>query len=343
MALPLHLLRWPDEPRERLALEGGRLTCGGRVAASWKPDERRLAWRISLPDELARRVEGERRKFDRVARELRSSLRREPDGPWHRSPWLLPREIEPLLESHPELAEVAGRTVLDLGGTSPIAWRFVRSGASLHQVDVSPETQRVALARLELQEADTGAVWLHTAPAERLPFRDGVFDLVFSRHSVHHLARPEAFDEIRRVLRPDGYLVAFEPWMRLPMRLLMRLSRRLRGVDRGTDDPLGPRDRVELARRFGLVDLRPTGIATPLAGRVARRATWLSPWVLRLTRLEARIGTLPGPGRHLATRAVLVARGEAAEPPAAVGRGPATRGGAGRPRPGPPPPPRPGS
>src|SRR4051794_21520287 len=50
--------------------------------------------------------------------------------------------------------------------------------------------------------------------AGRLPFRDGSFGLVASNDSLEPFAAPaRALGEIRRVLRPDGQLVAWVPFL----------------------------------------------------------------------------------------------------------------------------------
>jgi SAM-dependent methyltransferase len=53
-----------------------------------------------------------------------------------------------------------------------------------------------------------GGVAYVAGDAHALPFRDSVFDLVFSTDVIHHLARPAAhFLEAARVLRRGGHLV----------------------------------------------------------------------------------------------------------------------------------------
>lgn len=94
---------------------------------------------------------------------------------------------------------------LDLGcGPGQIARKVAaRTPARIVAVDVSfnmlrsaaGTTQRGALPPLLLVQADASA----------LPFRGGVFDLVFSNSVLHHLARPLPFlEEAARVLREGG-------------------------------------------------------------------------------------------------------------------------------------------
>ncbi len=58
----------------------------------------------------------------------------------------------------------------------------------------------LALARAKVPEG----VGLKLGRAEELPFKDGWFERAVSTLAVHHLDRPRAFPEIRRVLAPGG-------------------------------------------------------------------------------------------------------------------------------------------
>src|SRR5262249_24255814 len=51
-----------------------------------------------------------------------------------------------------------------------------------------------------------------TGDLSQLPFRDGVFSLVFTRSVFEHLTEPErVLDEFHRVLRPNGKCVILTP------------------------------------------------------------------------------------------------------------------------------------
>jgi len=280
--------------------------------AHWIASSRRLRWKLSLPTDLSDRVSRERERFDGVAAWRREELQLEAPGRWNHSPWLVPAEVESLLSAHPDLIDVTGLTVLDIGGTAPVSWRFLAHGArALHHIDVSPDSQAVALERCQLHRVADERLVFHTAPAERLPFRDRCFDLVFSRNSVHHLSRPGAYDEIARVLRPGGRMLIFEPWLNRAMRRLVFGRRRALGIDRGTDDPLGRRDIHQLQERFEHVYIGRFGAGATAAVWALARFQTLHP-ALRLTRrVEEVIGGLAPVSRILATHGWILAVGPA--------------------------------
>lgn len=66
------------------------------------------------------------------------------------------------------------------------------------------------------------------ADAEQLPFEAASFDVVHSKDSLHHMARPDrALAEYRRVLRPSGFVLIVEanrynPSLFLQMTLVRR-------------------------------------------------------------------------------------------------------------------------
>lgn len=125
---------------------------------------------------------------------------------------------DPLTDEVVSLAELRGRRVLDVGcGTGTVVCRLARE-YGCEVVGVDPSLPMIDVARREAGECGEFCV----ARAEALPYEDGEFDAALMRLVVHHLDRPKAFAELRRVLRPHGRLaitttdpVAFETiWMR---------------------------------------------------------------------------------------------------------------------------------
>ncbi|MGH9487576.1 MAG: class I SAM-dependent methyltransferase [Terriglobales bacterium] len=99
-----------------------------------------------------------------------------------------------------ELRLGTGRRVLDLGsGTGKFLPRLEASGA--HVVAVEP----VAAMCAELAAGHPGVNLVRSA-ATHIPLRDGCADAVTCAQSFHWFASAEALEEIRRVLRPGGWL-----------------------------------------------------------------------------------------------------------------------------------------
>ena len=93
--------------------------------------------------------------------------------------------------------------MLDVGcGTGTLAaWLTARAEAQVWGVDPSAEMLTVARAKLP------PGIPLEQGRAEELPFEDGWFERVVLTLVVHHLDRPRAFAEFRRVLCGGGRLV----------------------------------------------------------------------------------------------------------------------------------------
>lgn len=272
---------------------GRELMAGDRRVGRVHDHERRLEWVLPLEPRLEQRVAVERRLFD-----ARSLLRKKAVTPIEPAPmptaWLdLGREPSPLLRAlFPQEPVFDGARILELGGSGEATRGFLRAGAArIDQLDVSPGMQELGRARLAPHERDR--VVQHTAPAERLPFADGTFDLVFSRHCLHHMHRPDVVPEAARVLKPTGSLLLIEPYLPAQVRLVMHARRRLRAVERGTDDPLGARDLALFGSWFASVRTRGRPALTPLL-RLRKRPRVLA----RLARLE-RSGGLPPSWLHL--------------------------------------------
>jgi ubiquinone/menaquinone biosynthesis C-methylase UbiE len=114
-------------------------------------------------------------------------------------------EREPFIHEYADFASTNGLKVLEIGvglGTDHV--QFARAGAQLHGVDLSDRGVELVRGRLDREGLSSE---LHVADAERLPFEDASFDVVYSWGVLHHTPdTPRAFAEAIRVLRPEGRL-----------------------------------------------------------------------------------------------------------------------------------------
>jgi SAM-dependent methyltransferase len=102
--------------------------------------------------------------------------------------------------------DVRGARVLDFGcGTGRLSEWFVRSGASVDGVDVTPEM--VAVAQTVVPQGR-----FQTIDASTLPFANGHFDLIVSVAVLQYYVGTDASitRELARVLRKGGQLLAIE-------------------------------------------------------------------------------------------------------------------------------------
>jgi ubiquinone/menaquinone biosynthesis C-methylase UbiE len=111
--------------------------------------------------------------------------------------------LEPFIHSFAQFTRHHGKKMLEVGvgaGTDHLQW--ARAGCDCHGVDLTDEAIETTTARFALYGFTSK---LQRVDAERLPFEDGSFDLVYSWGVIHHSERPEAIiAEIHRVLRPGG-------------------------------------------------------------------------------------------------------------------------------------------
>lgn len=97
-----------------------------------------------------------------------------------------------------------GKKILDVGcGIGTYLQAFKRFTNKLYGVEIN--AKRAA-------EAKRVTPNIFIAPAEKLPFDDATFDLVFSHEVLEHVGDDrKAIEEAVRVLRPEGHIVLFVP------------------------------------------------------------------------------------------------------------------------------------
>ncbi|MDP6708428.1 MAG: methyltransferase domain-containing protein [Alphaproteobacteria bacterium] len=97
----------------------------------------------------------------------------------------------------------SGSLILEVGAGTGNHSRALVEATGCRAVGLEPSRAMLGHARRL-----GGGVACVAGDAHALPFRDGVFDLVFSTDVIHHLARPAAhFREAARVLSAGGHLI----------------------------------------------------------------------------------------------------------------------------------------
>jgi ubiquinone/menaquinone biosynthesis C-methylase UbiE len=95
---------------------------------------------------------------------------------------------------------------LDVGCGNGAAALLVAERFGMRVVGVDIDPLQIALARAAAG-GRTNVLFI-TADATCLPFEDGRFDIAASNKTTHHVPRwSSALQEMRRVLKPHGYLV----------------------------------------------------------------------------------------------------------------------------------------
>lgn len=102
---------------------------------------------------------------------------------------------------------LAGEKVLEIGsGSGAHSALFKKHGADIISVDITP--QRVMSTALKFRIVEGGPGRAYQADAERLPFRDAAFDIVYSNGVLHHSEDTDkCISEVHRVLKPGGLAV----------------------------------------------------------------------------------------------------------------------------------------
>jgi SAM-dependent methyltransferase len=100
---------------------------------------------------------------------------------------------------------VPGMRALDVGcGPGALTRELVRRLGAASVAAADPSPQFVAACRERLPDLE-----VHEAPAEHLPWPDGVFDAALAQLVISFVsAAPKAAGEMRRVVRPGGVIAA---------------------------------------------------------------------------------------------------------------------------------------
>lgn len=163
-------------------------------------------------------------------------------------------------------AATAGRTVLEYGcGTGSEAFELARTGAHVVGIDISGVGVAEAKARAEREGVRAEFLLMD---AEQLGYGPASFDLVCGSGILHHLDMERSLTEVRRVLKPGGTAVFYEPLGTNP---IINLYRRFTPAMRSPDEhPLVPADLELMRRHFREVDVSHHNLLS-LAGAILLR------------------------------------------------------------------------
>jgi ubiquinone/menaquinone biosynthesis C-methylase UbiE len=113
---------------------------------------------------------------------------------------------EPCIHSVALFTRHHGKRVLEIGvgaGTDHLQW--ARAGADLYGVDLTKAGISTTRRHLEVYGMRSN---LQKVDAEKLPFADATFDIVYSWGVIHHSEKPETIlAEVHRVLKPGGQFI----------------------------------------------------------------------------------------------------------------------------------------
>ena len=131
--------------------------------------------------------------------------------------------LEPYIVSFADFAGSSGRDVLEIGlGLGADHECFARAGANLHGIDLSARAVDITRRRFEMQGLVSD---LSEGDAEKLPYDDASFDVVYSWGVIHHSPNTaQAAREIIRVLRPGGSfrVMVYHTWSLVGLMLWLR-------------------------------------------------------------------------------------------------------------------------
>lgn len=136
------------------------------------------------------------------------------------------------------LGDIRHKRILDLGcGAGEAAVYFAKRGAKVTASDVSPKMLNVAQA---LANRHNTNIKTYQCPADQTSLPDQSFDIVYAANLIHHVNIDKTLAEIKRLLRPGGVAIFWDPLKHNPIiNLYRRIAHRVRTED---EQPLNIND-----------------------------------------------------------------------------------------------------
>lgn len=188
------------------------------------------------------------------------------------------------------VGDIRGKHVLEIGcGGGWITRMLAAKGAIVSAIDISEEG--CISTRLKLSQNGLPYDTVCVMDAHNMTFPAASFDLVFMAGTLHHVNLPKVLEGVRRILRPGGAIVCYEP-MRygIAMRTLKEMWLQLNGLsdhnhtdneEALTDSDLAPFHEVfesGVVRKFNL--LAKTNRLKNRFGVLAQTLRWVDYFLL---------------------------------------------------------------
>ncbi len=147
------------------------------------------------------------------------------------------------------------KKVLDYGcGKGDEVFFLAKYSSEIFGIDISEEGIKQALKKLEEEpESIKRKINFLVMDGEKMTFKDNSFDIVCGTGILHHLNLDSSLKEIRRVLKPTGKAIFFEPLGHNPvLNIFRRFTPNLRTPD---EHPLLMRDIKKAYNYFNKVNI----------------------------------------------------------------------------------------
>lgn len=141
---------------------------------------------------------------------------------------------------------VKEKKILEVGcGCGEASVYFATQGAEVIATDISGGMVELAKNVARYHNVEITGI---TCSADMLPFDEESFDIVYAANVLHHVDMYIALDEIKRVLKPGGYLICWDPIKYNPVINLYRhLASGVRSID---EHPIGRKYLKAIEKRF---------------------------------------------------------------------------------------------
>ena len=202
--------------------------------------------------DLAQRVRLEARITDARAAEVDIECYRNIDLATYRDKSVLRRYLFDFL------GDVSGRRVLEICcGYSMTPVMLALAGADVVANDVAPLSLD-KVRRVARMHGVEDHIEFYCGPAEKIPYPDKSFDIIYGSAAIHHLQIDAAGRELSRLLRPGGRGAFQDPFGHNWILELARdnLNYSNRHPEKGTDRPLKVADVKTFGRHFATYSWR---------------------------------------------------------------------------------------